>query len=318
MTFKDCVHAIRKLRPTYRNARMLREYCERLDCALGQMNDQVNRLEKQVGRLTPQARLHLVEINIVPHCNLNCRSCSHFAPLAEEEYLSPGLAEMDFARLADLSGGDVQCIHIMGGEPLLHPQCCDFLKSARRHFPRSVIRLVTNGILLPAQPESFWACLAKNWIDLSPTRYPVEINWNYVRDKCAEYQIPFAFFNHANVRETMTRFTLDRFGRQDPRASFRECDCANNTVVLHDGRMYPCEIIPAVRHFNRYFKEQLEVSRNDSIDIHEARSMSEILSFLAKPVPFCRYCDVRNRVRGIEWETVSDCSPPHMTDWADY
>ncbi len=318
MTLKDCVQAIRKLSPSHHNTRALGEYCERLDCALGQMNDQVERLEKQVCRITTQPSLKLVEINIVSHCNLNCRSCSHFSPVAGKEYLPIELAELDFARLAKLSGGNVQSIHIMGGEPLLHPQCCDFLKLARENFPRSSIRLVTNGILLPSQPESFWACLSENAITLSPTRYPVEIDWDYVREKCAEHQIPFCFFNYDDVRKLMTRFTLDRFGRQDPRESFRDCDCANNTIVLHAGRMYPCEIIPTARHFNRYFGKKLEITRNDSIDIHDARSMREILSFLSQPVPFCRYCDVKNRVRGLEWEATSACSPPYMTDWADY
>ena len=107
MTLKDCVSAIQKLRPSHRNSRALGEYCERL--------------EKQVCRITTQPSLKLVEINIVSHCNLNCRSCSHFSPVAGKEYLPIELAELDFARLAELSGGDVQCIHIMGGEPLLHP-----------------------------------------------------------------------------------------------------------------------------------------------------------------------------------------------------
>ncbi len=317
MTLKDCVHAIRKLRPSDRDTRVLREYCERLDCALGQMDEHTERLEKQIARITPQAILKLVEVNIVPHCNLNCRSCSHFAPLAEEEYLPVEQAEQDFSRLAELSGGRITCIHIMGGEPLLHPECCDFLALARKHFPLSVLRLVTNGILLPSQPESFWACLSDNWIDLSPTNYPIEIDWNYVRERCIEHHISFSFFNHDDVRRTMTRFSLDMLGEQEARASFCDCEYANNTVVLHDGRMYPCEIIPTVRHFNRYFSADLAVTGDDSIDIHEAGSMGEILAFLAKPVPFCRYCDVKNRLCGIKWETSSECAPPRLIDWAN-
>ncbi len=317
MNFKNFVHAIKALRPGYRNARALRDHCRRVDGALERLNDQIHRLQNQVNRITPQASLRLVEINIVSHCNLNCRSCSHFAPIAKEEYLPVEWAEQDFARLAELSGGDVKCIHIMGGEPLLHPRCCAFLELARKHFPESIIRLVTNGILLSTQPESFWSCLSENGIDLSPTRYLVEVDWTYVRAMCSEHHIPFSFFNHASIRKTMTRFTLDPFGQQNPRESFLDCDCANNTVVLHGGRMYPCEIIPTVKHFNRYFNDSLEVAGNDSIDIHEARSMSEVLSFLAKPVPFCRYCDVRNRVRDIGWDTVDGCAPPRMSDWVD-
>ena len=318
MLLKDCVRAIKALAPAYCSARTLRKRCERCDGALGKLGERVERLERRIVRTTPQTALNLVEVNIVPHCNLNCRSCSHFSPLAEEGYLSVEGAERDFSRLAVLSGGSVKCFHIMGGEPLLHPRCCDFLALARRHFPWSAIRLVTNGILLPSQPESFWKCLADNWIELSPTKYPVEVDWQYVKERCSERNIPFSFFNDPAIRKTMTRFTLDVLGRQDPRTSFHDCECANNTVVLHEGRMYPCEIIPTVRHFNRYFEVKLAVTQNDSIDIHEARSMSEILSFLAKPAPFCRYCDVKNRTRGIEWQTPHALLPPRIAEWVDF
>lgn len=317
MALKDYVHAMQELSPTYRKLKSLREKCERMDGATRRLNDKIGRMEKQIGRITPQARLNLVEVNIVSHCNLNCRWCSHFSPVAVEEYLPVESAEKDFSRLAELSEGGVNRIHIMGGEPLLHPQCCDFLKLARKHFPWSVIRLVTNGTLLSAQHESFWSCLSDNWITLSPTKYPVEVDWGFVEDRCSEHHIIFMFFNDPDLPKTMTRFALDRLGWGDPRENFRDCDCANNTVVLHGGRMYPCEVIPTVRHLNRQFNMDLAVTGNDSIDIHKAGSMTEILSFLAKPAPFCRYCDVNNRVKSLEWETCGQHSFPRMADWVN-
>jgi hypothetical protein len=50
--------------------------------------------------------------------------------------------------------------------------------------------------------------------------------------------------------------------------------------------------------------EIFTISENDYIDIYRARNMDEILDFLAKPVPFCRYCDFSNISFGRKW-TVS-------------
>lgn len=41
---------------------------------------------------------------------------------------------------------------------------------------------------------------------------------------------------------------------------------------------------------------------NDYIDIHKAKDYQELLKFLAKPIPFCKYCDVKNRRDGITWK----------------
>ncbi|WP_252832299.1 hypothetical protein [Brachyspira pilosicoli] len=38
----------------------------------------------------------------------------------------------------------------------------------------------------------------------------------------------------------------------------------------------------------------------DYIDIYKAKDYNEILQFLAKPVPFCRYCDVK------KWKVVGN------------
>ena len=38
----------------------------------------------------------------------------------------------------------------------------------------------------------------------------------------------------------------------------------------------------------------------DYIDIYKAKSIQEILAFLAKPIPFCKYCNVKGRTFGHE------------------
>ena len=45
-----------------------------------------------------------------------------------------------------------------------------------------------------------------------------------------------------------------------------------------------------------------ESALDESIDL-TFNYFQEALQFLAKPIPFCKYCDVKNRKDGIEWKT---------------
>ena len=48
-----------------------------------------------------------IDIHLVDHCNLNCRGCTHFSPLAQEFYLDLDSYECDLTRLSKLTRGDV-------------------------------------------------------------------------------------------------------------------------------------------------------------------------------------------------------------------
>ncbi len=64
---------------------------------------------------------------------------------------------------------------------------------------------------------------------------------------------------------------------------------------MHHGKVYTCSLPTGIKHFNKYFNKNLEVTKADYIDIYEAKDLKEILEFVAKPIPFCRYCDVYHR-----------------------
>ena len=72
---------------------------------------------------------------------------------------------------------------------------------------------------------------------------------------------------------------------------------------LDNGKLYTCAIHANIRHFNKFFNKNIPVSVNDYINIHKVRNYQEVLQFLAKPIPFCKYCDVKNRKYGITWKT---------------
>lgn len=260
-------------------------------------------------RGTPKAILDY-EVQLVEHCNLNCKCCSHFSPLCKEEFLDVNEYERDCERLSKLFDKEANFIRLMGGEPLLHPQIEKFLYITRRNFPNCIIDLDTNGILALSMKEEFWKAMKDNNINLTITRYPVKIDYEKIKEKCEKENVHFRFFDQQVSREFI-HLPLDLEGRQQIDNSFYSCYLANSCHTLKHGHMYTCSTAPHVSHFNEYYKKDLQISKNDSIDIYKAETGKEILEFLAHPIPFCRYCNVSKRSCGHYWEI----SKKDISEW---
>jgi MoaA/NifB/PqqE/SkfB family radical SAM enzyme len=96
------------------------------------------------------------QINVVDHCNLNCKGCTAFSPVAEEKFMEINVFERDCKRLSELTGGKIELIDLLGGESLLHPEIIKIMEIARKYFRSGDINIVTNGILLKKMPLGFW------------------------------------------------------------------------------------------------------------------------------------------------------------------
>lgn len=64
-----------------------------------------------------------------------------------------------------------------------------------------------------------------------------------------------------------------------------------------------CSIAPNIKAFNEYLNLHLDLTEDDGIDIYSAKSGDEVLEAMARPMPFCRYCDVKNRTYDHPWQT---------------
>lgn len=112
-------------------------------------------------RLHALARKPLLDVHVVDHCNLRCRGCVHFAPLARERSLDLGDYEADLSELATIPDieGYFHGLYLMGGKPLLHPRITDVMSLTRQMLPGMRVLLVTNGILLRRMGDEFWDAL---------------------------------------------------------------------------------------------------------------------------------------------------------------
>lgn len=242
------------------------------------------------------------EIDLVSHCNLNCKCCSQFSPIAEKEFLDISTMKRDFDRLAGLFSNECERIYLIGGEPLLHPDIVEIMCLARKYFVKGRISVFTNGLLLKSQSAEFWDTCKENNIDIIVTKYPIDVDYDELKQMVEEKGVPFSFFGNSIYYKYMNNLGLDLEGNQDPINSFYNCGESNNCIKLKNGRLYTCTRPAAIYKFNKYFNQNLEVSENDSVDIYKTQSGKEILEKLAHPIPFCRYCKMFGDYRkAVPW-----------------
>lgn len=243
------------------------------------------------------------EVHLADHCNVNCKGCDEFAPLAEPSFTDVNEFARDLNRLSELFHKEAETIYLLGGEPLLNPNVCSFVKAARQAFPSANIYIVTNGLLLPKMPAVFWQTCQQNHARISITVYPIKIDLETIKSLADSYQLSVSYESNTNNEEKqLIKWVMDLEGKQNIQTNFKNCSRANQCITLKRGRLYTCSLAPHICHFNKAFGKDLPLTEQDSIDIYQAKSGGEILSFLCKPIPFCRFCNLTAMKYGMDWE----------------
>ena len=99
----------------------------------------------------------VIDVQVFGHCNLRCAGCMHFAPVADETFLDLDEYENDLIRFSSIEdvSSYFDAIVLMGGEPLLHPQIVEIIRMTRRHLPKILLALCTNGLLHKRMSDDF-------------------------------------------------------------------------------------------------------------------------------------------------------------------
>lgn len=137
----------------------------------------------------PKKRLNNLDYHLTEHCILNCASCSHFSNLAEVEFADFDTFERDVKQIAKVFNKDIYNFNLLGGEPLLHPDIEKFIIAARSILPKSIINIITNGVLLPKMPDSFWVTCHSHNVKIAMTHFPVKTNMTVIEEKAKEFNV---------------------------------------------------------------------------------------------------------------------------------
>ena len=245
-------------------------------------------------------------MKIVDHCNLNCIHCSTCSPIADKFNVPLSEIKSDLSRMKELCEGGrlVQRILITGGEALLHPQIKEIIIATREKFTHQKILLLTNGIKLINLAKEVLDILSINNITLFITEYPINLNYKSIEKKLQQNNINYMYESRTNYKsdKTMFKMPLDLTGNQNSIKNFLKCPHANNCITLNRGRIYSCGAPLVGTILNKKYSTDLIVTENDSMSIYECKSFREMIDFLAKPIYFCRYCNLEGMQYGIPYK----------------
>ncbi len=241
------------------------------------------------------------EINITEHCNLNCKCCSQFSSICEDEFVDIKELERDVTRLAEIFEHRCKYIYLIGGEPLLNPEIFECISICRRNFPECKIEIFTNGLLLMNQKEKFWEICRVNRVGIIMTKYPINIDFDAIEKKCAKEMVEFEYAFGNTDEKVMINKGIDLTGQNNPRYSFTHCPEANHCIKLKHGKLFTCSVAPMIYKFNKFFGKKLPITERDYVDIYKENSGEIILKKLARPIPFCKYCNKTAPTRYYKW-----------------
>lgn len=233
-------------------------------------------------------RLNHIEIELSENCNLNCKGCFQFSNLAEGKHFPDiQLFRNDMEKLRDFFWG-VEKIRLQGGEPLLNPEFISFVEAAREIFPDSDLRLVSNGLLIPALDKSKLSAIRQNncSFDISnypPTKKKLKQIIKHLDQAGVSYNVSLPikmFFKGLSSKPS-----------ESPDAAFNNC-IFTHCHALANGHLAACTHQYYINRLNTAFKLDFPADEPDEvIDIYQTSLNGwEINRIFEKPRDFCRYC----------------------------
>lgn len=251
--------------------------------------------------------LDYLEVEIVNFCNLNCKGCADFCNLVtEKSFYPPDEFQRDMKRMRELFCG-IKKFRLMGGEPLLNNELCQYVRIAKEYFPQTDLRITSNGLLIPKLSKETLKILHDFdvWFDISnypPTRKILNEISLILNDAGVGFEIGFPmnyFFR-----------TMKEERHENGELAFKNC-MFTHCHMLGSGKLAPCSYAWCAPRFNEYFKTSLP--EDDFFDIYSDVSGKEIINAFSAPHKFCNHCSMA--MIPYRWESGISASKAKKDDW---
>lgn len=248
--------------------------------------------------------LKYLETNIVDHCNLNCKGCSHFSNLYHVGDAIP--FDIYCKDLEQISRNvNLFQFRMLGGEVLLNERLIEYITFTRKVLPYTDIWLVTNGLLLPRQKKVFFQTCRNNNIKIEISEYKPTL---YIKSQIIEllnkYEIPFSIIENLNDFGK----NIDLSGNADKYEAMERCR-EHGCHFFRNGKLHKCPFEALGNRFFEYY--QLDASLQGGADIYDrGLDWGKLIYQLDNhPIEACRYCG--NEIH-FKWEVSSN---PTVKDW---
>jgi len=251
--------------------------------------------------------LDYIEYDIVGHCNLNCKGCSHFSNLQnEKEFISIKTYEKDLKRLSELFD-TIKRIKILGGEPLLHKDLNEIIKITRKILPETKIDIVTNGLLIIKLDPKILETIKQCNVKLIITIYK---NTEKIKKMILANIISSGILYETYEEKNNFRRQLTQNKKLSSFISHGKCSIKNCTGIKN-GQLGKCPMSIHMHRFNEKFNTKFP--QNESINIHDEKvTAKQIKKLINKPIELCKYCSIEPEM--FEW-CQKDYKKAKEEDW---
>jgi organic radical activating enzyme len=276
----------------------------------------------------PRIYVPNIEFYITNVCNLACPQCNRF----NDYNFAGGQDWKDYEEVYTAWSKKIrlQKVTILGGEPLLNPSICDWIRGLNRLWDKRV-NLLTNGTRLNQVPGLYDAMMnyrkaGGNWIGISVhnvndlDRYFEEVKkflpgkldfWegNDTRTWGADYAfedknqvrvnlyIQNSFYKSAVQKNTLGKFTLHQ---SDPTEAHNSCGfakCQNYHFIR--GKLYKCGpagLFPEFdqqHHFDITDEDRILLNSYQPLTVDEFDTRGQqFVDNIDEVIPQCKFCPV--------------------------
>lgn len=243
--------------------------------------------------------LDYLEYQVVDHCNLKCRGCSHYSNIVSfEKFADIRGFEEDLLQLKS-KFSNIATFRLMGGEPLLNDELDRFIMVLHRIFPLSNIHIVSNGLRIPKISLKLIHAinLCSVTVDISqypPTAQILPSIVSTLEKNSIKYHItPLVKTFHK---------TLVRGNENYENIFFNHCIVNHQCKFLRNGQIYICAQIPLLFEMKEYFDFDISTQELEKNGIALKSDMTgwDILCRLQKPFSLCRFCSSEHSI--VAWK----------------
>lgn len=253
-------------------------------------------------------RLGVIQFMVTPRCNLNCKLCSHFSALVDE---NEQYSLEEFSEDLDIISRDFQVdtVDIWGGEALLVKDLKKYLLLTREKFPYSKIDIGTNGLLIMRMNEELINAIKQVDARLVISMYKPTLNMiEQIVEFLNSHMIRWTKAGNENCIDAFWRRYCED-GNNSPSDSYRFCT-SKYCPTVYRGKVSGCYFPHVAKFYNDYYDEEIFKTYQDVVSVDKARERySELFRC---PMQSCKYC---GPLHTEEWTLVKGETKGNKDNW---
>ncbi len=231
-------------------------------------------------------RIKQFDVNLVDHCNMKCKGCLRLSNLVDKPFYADFKRMIkDWERMKELFWG-VERLKLMGGEPMLSPDLCAYIKEARRIFPDADIMVTTNALLINENCKELFQTMKENYVFFDVSLYvPMEGQIDKV-EAILQKEGVWYFINHTKgnfykVMSASPDYDIDE--------AYEKCT-AKNCHHLREGKLSVCSRPQYAHIMNERYGTQIP-TQDGGWDIYSLDMDAWALDAkLSRGFEACKYC----------------------------